>query len=229
VTPDGNVPREFGGFVPVAPMKARVTRKGKAAMAEETPFEIGAEADCSDGPCGVVSRFIIDPGTKTATHLVIEPKHGHEPGRLVPMDLIDSTTGGIRLRCTIAEFGHLEHAEETEMVEGTGLGTGMPGGPPMGIPQATQVVFEDVVPVGEVEVSPGEPVHATDGEIGHVQGVLLDPNDHQVTHVLLREGHLWGRKEVAIPVSAVTGVQDGIRLNLTKQQVEALPPARTHG
>jgi hypothetical protein len=50
-----------------------------------------------------------------------------------------------------------------------------------------------------------------------------------MTHVLLREGHLWGRKEVAIPVSAVTGVQNGIRLNITKQQVENLPPASTHG
>jgi hypothetical protein len=42
--------------------------------------------------------------------------------------------------------------------------------------------------------------------------------------VLLREGHLWGHKEVAIPISAVTGVDDGIRLNITKQQVENLPP-----
>jgi sporulation protein YlmC with PRC-barrel domain len=195
-------------------------------MAEETQFTIGAEASCSDGPCGEVRRFIIDPGTEAITHLVIEPKHGHDPGRLVPVDLIDSTTDGIRLRCTIAEFGHLEHAEETELAEQESLGGSMPGGPPMGIPHPTQVVYQDVVPVGEVEVSPGDPVHATDGEIGHVQGFLVDPNGHRVTHVLLREGHLWGRKEVAIPVSAVTGVQDGIRLNMTKQQVEDLPPAR---
>jgi len=45
-----------------------------------------------------------------------------------------------------------------------------------------------------------------------------------MTHVLLQEGHLWGRKKVAIPVSAVTGVENGIRLNLTKEQVEDLPP-----
>ena len=198
-------------------------------MAEETQFTIGAEATCSDGECGEVRRFIIDPATQTITHLVIEPKHGHEPGRLVPVELIDSTTGGIRLRCTIAEFGHLEHADETDMVEGADLGIGMPGGPPMGIPQPTQVVFQDVVPPGEIEVTPGEPVHATDGEIGHVQGFLVDPDNHRLTHVLLREGHLWGRKEVAIPVSAVTGVKNGIQLNISKQQVEALPPARTHG
>jgi len=42
--------------------------------------------------------------------------------------------------------------------------------------------------------------------------------------VLLQEGHLWGRKEVAIPISAVAGVEDGIRLSLTKQEVQDLPP-----
>ena len=52
----------------------------------------------------------------------------------------------------------------------------------------------------------------------------MDPEDHRVTHVLVREGHLWGRKEVAIPVSAVTSLDDGIWLNLTKKQVAELPP-----
>jgi hypothetical protein len=45
-----------------------------------------------------------------------------------------------------------------------------------------------------------------------------------VTHVLLKEGHLWGRRQVAIPVSAVASVDDGIRLKITKQEVEDLPP-----
>ncbi len=72
---------------------------------------------------------------------------------------------------------------------------------------------------------PGDRVHAVDGEIGRVQGFLVNPGEDQVTHVLLEEGHLWGRKEVAIPVTAVTRVDQGIRLNLTKEQVEDLPPA----
>ncbi len=45
-----------------------------------------------------------------------------------------------------------------------------------------------------------------------------------MTHVLLKEGHLWGRKEVAIPISAVTGVEDGIRLSISKADVQDLPP-----
>ena len=90
--------------------------------------------------------------------------------------------------------------------------------------QAT--VLEDVIPVGEEEVGPGDRVHAIDGEIGRVQGFLVNPGDDRVTHVLLQEGHLWGRKEVAIPISAVTAVDSEIRLNLTKEQVGDLPPAR---
>jgi hypothetical protein len=87
-----------------------------------------------------------------------------------------------------------------------------------------QPVTYDRVPAGEVEVRRGDRVHATDGEIGHVRGVVIDPGDRQVTHVLLDEGHLWGKKRVVVPISAVTGADAGIRLNLTKDQVSDLPP-----
>ena len=63
-----------------------------------------------------------------------------------------------------------------------------------------------------------------DGDIGHVEGLVIEPLDHHVTHVLLQEGHFWGRKEVAIPIGAVTGIDDGIRLSLTKREVQDLPP-----
>jgi hypothetical protein len=196
-------------------------------MAQETEFAIGTRASCPDGDCGVLRRIIIHPDARMVTHLVIEPRHGHQPGRLVPVDLVDAADGEIRLRCTIAEFEHLDPADDEELVEGAGLGiSGMPGGPPAGIPGPVQVVVEDVVPVGEEEVCPGDPVHATDGEIGAVQGFLVNPGDNQVTHLLLKEGHLWGRKKVAIPISAVTGVEEGIiNVNLTKKQVEDLPSA----
>ena len=59
----------------------------------------------------------------------------------------------------------------------------------------------------------GDAVPATDGINGQVQGLVIDPGDHHVTHVLLDEGHLWGKKRVAIPIKVVTGVEDGIRLN----------------
>jgi sporulation protein YlmC with PRC-barrel domain len=75
-----------------------------------------------------------------------------------------------------------------------------------------------------VSVRRGEHVHAVDGDIGRVQGLIITPRDHQVTHILLQEGHFWGRKQVAIPIRAVSGVADGIRLTITKEQVQQLPP-----
>jgi sporulation protein YlmC with PRC-barrel domain len=213
-------------------------------MAQSTSFTIGADASCTDGACGKVTCVVVDPIKRAVTHLVVEPHHRFDPGHLVPLDLVehvDDTTGEIRLRCTLADFDQLGPAEETHFLPGTpgypgyepdqvlampyyGMGTGM-GGAGAYVPMT---VTYDAVPLDEVEVRRGEHVHATDGHIGKVQGLVIDPDSHQVTHVLLQEGHVWGRKEVAIPIGAVTGVDDGIRLNLTKQQVQDLPPVDIH-
>ena len=193
-------------------------------MAETTEFTIGTRASCSDGPCGEISRLVIDPAAGSVTHLVITPRHDRAAGRLVPVELVDATAGGISVRCTLAEFDRLEHAAERELVTGLGVGGGLVGMQYGTQPAAPAMIIEDVVPVGETDVAPGDRVHAADGEIGRVQGFLVDSADHRVTHVLLQEGHFWGRKEVAIPISAVTAFDGGMRLSLTKKQVEELPP-----
>jgi sporulation protein YlmC with PRC-barrel domain len=211
-----------------------------------TEFLIGAKANCSDGFCGEVSRTILDPVARTVTHLVIQPRHHGALGRLVPVELADATAGEIRLRCTIAEFDRLDPAEEVDLVEdggygggygsaasvqsygnvgGMGVGGSASGmGIGMGLGHRTATIVNHTVPLGETEVSRHEHVHALDGEIGQVEGFAVDPADHRVTHVLLQEGHMWGRKEVAIPISAVVAVDEGIRLNITKKQVGDLPP-----
>jgi hypothetical protein len=216
-------------------------------MAGTAQFTIGAGASCSDGACGEVTRVIVDPVAEAVTHLVVEPKHRRGLGRLVPLGLIDATAGEVRLRCTLAEFEKLQPAEETRFIPGTsgyagygpgqvgywpyyGLGVGsMSGGLSGGLSGfggggVAQTIISDIVPQGEVTVRRGDPVQATDGDIGRVQGLVIDRGSRRVTHVLLQEGHLWGRREVAIPVSAVASTSDGIRLTITKQEVQDLPP-----
>jgi hypothetical protein len=130
----------------------------------------------------------------------------------------------------MAEFEALPLAEENHFLPGAGF---FPGYAPaavlalpyygLGVGNVTPPVTVDTLPVGEVGVHRGDSVHASDGEIGRVQGLVIDPANRHVTHVLLQEGHLWDRKEVAIPIGAVTGITDGIRLNLTKADVQNLP------
>lgn len=209
-------------------------------------FTIGATASCSDGVCGELSRVVVDPIARELTHLVVEPKHRPELGRLVPLGLLDAGSDKVSLHCTLAEFEKLDHAEETEFVPATksyagygprqalywpyygycgpgSIGMGMGEGWKSHMGASAQAVTHDTLPLGEVSVRRGDQVHATDGDIGRVEGLVIDTYTHDVTHVLLAEGHLWGRKNVAIPIRVVTRVRSLIELDMTKQQVGELP------
>jgi sporulation protein YlmC with PRC-barrel domain len=201
-------------------------------------FTIGAKASCADGPCGEVTRVVVDPVARTVTHLVVEPEGREGLGRLVPVDMATETADGIRLGCTLEQFAHLDSAEETQFVPGTrGYEMYGPeqilswpyyrlGDTVMDISEEgkySQTVTVDTLPAGEVGIRRGVHVHATDGTIGQVEGLVIDAANDRVTHVLLQEGHLWGRKQVAIPIGAVTGVADGISLSMSKREVEDLP------
>ena len=203
------------------------------------PFRIGADASCTDGACGQVSRIIVNPVTREVTHLAVDPKHRHGPGRLVPVDLVDATTGQIRLRCPLAEFQALRPAQEAESVRdldptahphyASDRKSGLRRYPWMyrdlGGPETPQQVTVNYVPSGAVDIHHDLTVRATDGDIGQVQGLVVESFGHQVTHVLLQEGHMRGRKEVAIPIDAVTKIGTLlIHLSLTRRQVKDLPP-----
>jgi sporulation protein YlmC with PRC-barrel domain len=208
-------------------------------MSGTVQFRIGAQASCADGPCGQVTRVVVDPVAQTVTHLAVEPAHRRGLARLVPVARASPAADGIRLDCTMAEFEALDPAEETLFVPGT-RGYDVYGpeqvlswpyyrlGDTVMFPddegKASETITTDTVPRGEIAVQRGAHVHATDGPIGQVEGLVIDTGNDQVTHVLLQEGHLWGRKQVAIPIAAVTGMGESISLSLSKDQVQDLPP-----
>ncbi|MFD0637373.1 hypothetical protein ACFQ9X_43175 [Catenulispora yoronensis] len=85
-----------------------------------------------------------------------------------------------------------------------------------------ETVTYDRVPAGEVQLRRGERVHAADGDIGRVQGLVAAP-DHHVTAILLTEGHLWSKKEVAVPIRNVVDATFGVQVDLTREEVKDLP------
>jgi len=198
-------------------------------MPETERFTIGAEVSCTDGPCGTLTRMVLDPVADVVTHLIVQPRREHEPARLVPVELVDSAADGIRLKCAVADFESLDPAREEQFIASDNdvpdyRTTDTVAWPYFGYRGARgHLEADDAIPPGEVEVQRGEHVNATDGHIGQVEGLVIDPASHHVTHVLLQEGHLWGRKQVTIPIGTVTRVADRIEVNLTKQQVQALP------
>jgi sporulation protein YlmC with PRC-barrel domain len=211
-----------------------------------TLLSIGAAA-VGDGYRGEVRAVVIDPVAAVVTHVVVEPEGRSGLARLVPLGLVEAEAdtddndvraapGKLRLGCTEAEFMNLDAAEETlaefavgqtvpvQLIPAGWRGTGEPVAAGGDIPRIPERETVDVVPPNEVEEHGGDHVHATDGDIGRLRGFRLDPASGRVTHVLLGEGHLWGRKEVAIPFDTITGFDQGIRLSLSRKQVQDLPP-----
>ncbi len=208
-------------------------------MAEIT-LVIGSEARTSDNKVsGDVKCVVVDRSTRSVTHLVVEPKGREGLARLVRLDHVDAPAGKIRLRYTEAEFKNLTAAEETlaEIFHSGPVELVTEGWRPAD--DETAVDGSAISPVrgeiltGETDLVPrllpsgeeehrGDHVYATDGEIGQLRALCVDPRTHRVTHVhvLLREGHLWRHKEVAIPSGNVSGFTAGIHLNISKQQVQ---------
>jgi len=188
-----------------------------------TLFATGAEVRCRDGSCGTLTRVIIDPVMRTLTHLVVEPRDG-ETGRLVPLALVEhSSPGQIGLSCTMQEFGALAASQETDYFPVDGPYGSYYGGYARGYGWGPEEFSHESVPAGEVTVRRGDPVHATDGDIGRVAGLVIRTSGGQVTHVLLEEGHLARKKEVAIPVRSITRVGDVAEVAMTRHEIQRLP------
>jgi uncharacterized membrane protein/sporulation protein YlmC with PRC-barrel domain len=80
------------------------------------------------------------------------------------------------------------------------------------------------IPVGELAVRRGTRVEATDGDVGKVGELVLDPESGKITHLVLLEGHLWGKKEIILPLSAIERVYDDtVYLKIAKEAVSRLP------
>ena len=219
-------------------------------MADEMQFTIGASVHSSGGVAGRLIWVVADRARNpwVITQLVVEPKHRSGLGRFVPLDLVtgvDAGTGDITISCTEDQFEQLESAEETQYSPGSEAyplfgptqflsapyytsDVSIEGGE-VPFPAATVTADAPLPSVADVAVH-AVPVHAADGKAGEVDGLVIDPATHQVTHVLLREGHLWGRKDVAVPMSAVKEFDssdtdpDVLRLSLTRQEIGDLPP-----
>ena len=96
---------------------------------------------------------------------------------------------------------------------------------PYVVPESAAMILEhERIPPGELAVRRGARVKASDGDVGQVDEFLVDPETCHITHLVLREGHLWGTKDVAIPVSDIARIdEDTVYLRLDRTGIEALP------
>jgi sporulation protein YlmC with PRC-barrel domain len=80
------------------------------------------------------------------------------------------------------------------------------------------------IPPGELGVRRGAKVKAIDGAVGRVDEFVIDPASGNITHLVLRDGHLWDQEEVTIPITEIERIEERtVHLALDKKGVKALP------
>jgi sporulation protein YlmC with PRC-barrel domain len=196
-----------------------------------TDIPLDAKVQCSDGACGKTTNVIVNPVTHTVTHIVLEDKSlGDNRTRMVPADKIASTTETqITLSCSKDEVAHLKPFITTNFIEESPSGKAYTTGDAYTYPYvindtAYSSVDEKQVPLGQLEVHAGMQVEATDGKAGKLDELVLDKDSGDITHIQMRKGHLWGAKDVTIPVSAIDFVDERtVYLNIDKKAVGTLP------
>jgi uncharacterized membrane protein len=69
-------------------------------------------------------------------------------------------------------------------------------------------------------------VEATDGTVGAVEKLIVDPDTDRVTHIVVRRGRLWNRAELTLPIAAIDRMeQNTVYLKLDTHAVDVLPTA----
>lgn len=192
---------------------------------------INVEVLCAGKECGRSTCLLVNPVNEHVTHLVVLEKDFPYIERLVPVDkILDSSPTSIQLRCSQSEFSDLDAFDETDFIEAGQLEASLPYSVPYvvwpyAMYEAMPMPFEhEHIPAGEVVIRRGTPVRAKDGKVGKVDEFLVDPENDEITHLILREGHLWGKKDVTIPVSEIEKIADeAVYLKLDKKSIEMLP------
>jgi sporulation protein YlmC with PRC-barrel domain len=200
----------------------------------EIPLQ--AQVECTDGACGHSVYVLIDPLVDQVTNLVVKETFSNTE-YIVPLDIVSATTGdAIQLRCSKAEMEKMTPFVKTEFIEeklpdrNFGFGNGVYGlGSYYFIPyvtpeKAVQVPVTHLqIPPGELAVRRGTRVEATDGYVGKVDEFMVNSENGHITHLVMREGHLLGKKEVMVPLSAIADTRDDtVFLNIDKHQIESL-------
>lgn len=201
---------------------------------------LDADVFCSDGLCGRSIAVVLNPISQEATHIVVATKELLHSEYLVPVTLIEtSKPNRIQLRCRRDKLATLDPFHKVKFVRLSDLEES--DRPPTDIPEAqlssawlwpyitaeggygTYVNVEQL-PHDELAVHRGANVEATDGHVGQVDEFIINPENDHITHLVLREGHLWGQKDIMVPISEIEHVEtDVVYLKLDKDAVEHLP------
>jgi hypothetical protein len=199
---------------------------------------------CTDGGFGHTTCLIVNPVNDVTTHFVVNDRRifGHE--HIVPISFISKTTQDtIIVNCDRAALVHLpifngyefdrlddiipyreDHVYWPIVLPDDSARESLPNFPrqPEQVPIETLNIRRNMSVFVTAENDDGE---RTDrAYFGQVRSFLANAHTGHITHLIVFKNRLWGSSSVTIPIASLCKVAaDEILLNLTEQEVEALP------
>jgi sporulation protein YlmC with PRC-barrel domain len=170
----------------------------------ENPREIdipmGAEVKCSDGQCGKILHVILHPDANKVIQLVVKESKSTRAEYLVPIDkIIASSPTSINLGCSTSEL------------------------------EGMKLFKRKQIPAEELAIRRIVRVVATDGEVGKLDELLIEPDEGKITHLILREGHSWDLVDVTIQAADIDHIdEDAVYLKIDKCAIGFLPSIPRH-
>ena len=189
---------------------------------------ISAAVRCRDGRCGKSKIVIVDPTTMRLTKIVVEYETIQY---LVPRALVVTTAPDkVVIECTREELRDLEPFGVSFFINADLPDPGYPSGSYMIEPFVTEgesdslLTTECTIPPGQLTFRRNNAVYTNEGRIGKVDEFVVDRQSGDITHIILREGHLWGKRDIAIEVGAIESTRDNrVTIALSKNDVAKLP------
>ena len=201
-----------------------------------------ANVKCQNKVCGKIICVIINPISKSVTHIVVKEKGFIGIERLIPVEeILGTQSDQVTLRCSVNEFSKFESFSESHYMSRDELFLDdqvehyyFPfSTPDFGETFEYEPWFEETecIPHGELGIHRAAEVYARDGKVGEVDEFLISPKDDRISYLVFREEHLWGHNLVTISVSEIDRIEtDLVYLKLSKQDIEKLPviPVKRH-
>jgi sporulation protein YlmC with PRC-barrel domain len=188
-------------------------------------LHLNAHVECTDGRVGRLENIVLNPKAEKVTFLVVRGNDLQNTERIIPEKLVrEATRETVHLSIDKKEFERMKHLiQEDYIPSNIMLYMADKAGWAMGTPAGVFVEHE-AVPANGMVVHKGSKVLAADGHVGQVDDFLVEQKTGRITHLILREGHLWGKKDISIPVNRIDRYENGeVYLNIDKKSVEELP------
>lgn len=199
---------------------------------------------------GTLSRVVIDPNTREVTHVVAERGFLSTTSKIIPIEKVNpENQERITLLSADPNLDDFDDFEDTNYVQVDD--TEIPPDevatsywyPPVNYAwwrSGMQMAYPPMpvytlrasqnIPEGTIALEEGARVLSTDDkQVGNIEQLIVDPEDHRVTHFVVSEGLLFKDRKL-VPVLWIASIgEEQVRLSVSSRTLERLPAYQNAG